>query len=470
MSASEPRQQRLRQRARQALRPSSPPTHQISLPGHRDAVEERTARAVLDLALRVGAAMLSTGAASADVTAAVLRLAAGHGVTSLQVDVTFTSITLSADRGDDEDPLTLVRVVPLRSADYSRLHELHALVRDASAGEVAVDDARARLDRLARAPHPYRRWVVTLALAVLAAAVCALLGGGWEMLLLTAATTATIDRLLRVLDRRGLPAFFQQAVGAAVPTLVAMGALVVISYTPVTVQGFPPSLIVATGIVVLLAGLGLVGAAQDAIDGYYVTAGARGYEVLLMTVGIVAGVLAVLDVADRFGVPLAISEVPGIDAPPPVQLAAAATVAGAWSVAAYARPKAIAVSAAGGATAWLVVILGTGAGLGPAVSSGLGAAVVGLGAQAVAERLRVPTLAVTMSGVVPLLPGLALYTAMFQLSQAQVTDGLASLVQALAVGIALAAGVSLGAFLGRPLRKSDRWSRRALRRSAGGRQ
>lgn len=470
MSTSEPRP-RIGERARQALRPTTPPTHQIALPGHRDAVEDRHARAVLDLALRVGAAMLSTGAASADVTAAVLRLTASYGLTSVQADLTFTSITLSVDRGDDEDPLTLLRVVPMRSSDYSRLHELHSLVREAATRRISVSQARTRLDRIARAPHPYRRWVVTLALATLAASVCALLGGGWPMLLLTAATTAVIDRLLRALDRIGLPGFFQQAVGAAVPTLVAMGMLVLISFSGLTVERFPPSLVVATGIVVLLAGLGLVGAAQDAIDGYYVTAGARGYEVLMMTLGIVAGVLAVLDVADRFGVPLAISDVPGIAAPYPLQLLAAATVAGAWSVASYARPKAILVAAAGGALAWGVLVAGLGAGLGPGVSSGLGAAVVGLVAQAVAERLRVPTLAVIMSGVVPLLPGLALYTAMFQLSQQQVPAGTESLVRALAIGIALAAGVSLGTFLGRPLRReTDRWSKRALRRSAGSRQ
>jgi uncharacterized membrane protein YjjP (DUF1212 family) len=452
------------------LQPSSPPTRPISLPGGRDAVEERFARGVLDLALRVGEAMLATGAPAADVTAAVLRLCAAFGVRSVQVDLTFTSLTLSLSRGEDDDPLTLMRVVQVRASDYTRLDGLQALVRDAAAGLLTLREARERLERLVSAPHPYRRWVVTAALGVLAASATALIGGGWAMLLISGLTTATIDRLLRWLSLRGLPAFFQQAVGAAVPTLVAMALLTLVEYTGLSPEQFRPSLVVAAGIIVLLAGLGLVGAAQDAIDGYYVTAGGRGYEVLLLTLGIVVGVLGVLDLASRVGVPLQIREVPTVDAPAVVQVAAAAAVAGAWAVAAYARPRAVAVSALGGAIAWVTLSTGLALGLGPGVSSAVAAGLVGVLAQAVAEPLRVPTLAIQMSGVVPLLPGLTLYRSMFEISQAQVSAGLGTLVAALSIGIGLASGVSAGTFLGRPLRSEmDRWNARALRRATAGR-
>ena len=50
------------------------------------------------------------------------------------------------------------------------------------------------------------------------------------------------------------------------------------------------SLVVAAGIVVLLAGMSLVSAAQDAINGFPVTAGARAFELVTLTIGIVVGI------------------------------------------------------------------------------------------------------------------------------------------------------------------------------------
>ena len=46
--------------------------------------------------------------------------------------------------------------------------------------------------------------------------------------------------------------------------------------------------------------------------------------------------------------------------------------------------------------------------------------------------------------------------------------GMATLLQAAGIGMGLAAGVSLGTFVARPMvTELDRWQRRALRRSTG---
>jgi uncharacterized membrane protein YjjP (DUF1212 family) len=423
------------------------------------------------VALRVAEALLSTGASAADVTATVLRLTHAYRLTSCHVDVTFTSVTVSYHRGEENDPMTVMRIVRVRSADYSRLEGLHTLVRDAAGGTLGVEPARARLDGLVAAPRPYRRWVVTLALACMAAAVAALLGGDWRMMALSAATTAVIDRVQRRLGQWGLPAFFSQAAGAAIPTLVAVGLIALRAATDTGTQSLQPSLVVASGIIVLLAGLSFVGAAQDAIDGYYVTAGARGFEVLLMTLGIVVGIAGVLDLARRSGVPLEIATATGLSQSLVVQVVAATAVSGCFAVSAYARPRAVLVAAAAGGLAWVVLVVAGRLGLGVAVASALAAAVVGMLAQSTAERLRVPALAVSVSGIVPLLPGLMLYRAMFELVEPSVSDpvtGFTTLLDAAGIGLGLAAGVSLGTFAARPLRTEiDRWHRRALRRSPG---
>jgi hypothetical protein len=102
-----------------------------------------------------------------------------------------------------------------------------------------------------------------------------------------------------VLNRRSLPLFFQQSAGAALAT----GVAVLLLAWDVDVRS---SLAVAAGIVVLLAGLSLVGVAEDAISNSPVTAAARAFEVLTLTAGIVVGIAGVLDVARRADLPLAV--------------------------------------------------------------------------------------------------------------------------------------------------------------------
>ena len=47
----------------------------------------------------------------------------------------------------------------------------------------------------------------------------------------------------------------------------------------------------------LLSGIGFMGAIQDALSGFYLTAGARIIEALLATAGLIAGVSAGLSLA-----------------------------------------------------------------------------------------------------------------------------------------------------------------------------
>ena len=85
----------LRDRAERAVRGSGPPTDSFALWQGADGVNQRTARAVIDLAMRVGETLLSTGASASDVVATVLRLTDAYGLRSVHVDVTFTSISVS---------------------------------------------------------------------------------------------------------------------------------------------------------------------------------------------------------------------------------------------------------------------------------------------------------------------------------------------------------------------------------------
>ncbi len=447
------------ERARRAVSGTGPPTEPLALRARTSGVDIATARSALSLALRIGESMMAVGASAADVTAGALRVAAAYGLTDCQVDMTFTSLTIGYDP-DDVPPLVLMRIVRPRGVDYTRLQGIADLTAQVTAGQLGLEEAHRGLDDVLSAPNPYRRPIHALGWSGVAACVAFLLGGDWVVALVAAVTTAVVERTIRALNRRGLPVFFQQAAGAAIAT----GAAVLLV---VTGTGIRASLVVAAGIVVLLAGLSLVGAAEDAISGFPVTAAARAFEVVTLTTGIVVGIAAVLDVAQRFRLPLQVVDPATVAVPFVVSLAAAAAMGGSWALASFAGSRAVGVAVVAGAVAWGTASTAGLLGAGPAVGAAAAAVVVGLGGEALGDRWGVPALLVAVCGIVPLLPGLAIYRGLFAVVvDGDVPGGTAGLVGAAAVGLALAAGVVLGRYLGRPLGgRTDRFERRVRGRA-----
>ncbi len=123
------------------------------------------------------------------------------------------------------------------------------------------------------------------------------LGGSPLVCLLAFLAACAIDRTQRVMSRHRIPSFYLQAAGGFVATLIAVAA----AATPLEVN---PSRVVTAGIVMLLAGIGLMGATQDAMTGFPVTASARLLDAMLDTAGIIAGVAAGLTFGDVLGVGL----------------------------------------------------------------------------------------------------------------------------------------------------------------------
>ncbi|WP_432495736.1 threonine/serine exporter family protein [Kineococcus auxinigenes] len=428
------------------------------------ALQQQQALEALRALTRMAEALLSCGASAADVTALTLRAAAGAGLHHTQVDITFTAVVV-ATAGADGFPLTDVRVVHVRGTDYSRLAALYELAHEAGTG---LDPAEldTRLRRLLSSRRPYRGAVASMGAVGLAVSVAVVLGGGWPVAAAAAATTAALQALLFVLNRRGLPAFFQQVAGAALATCVALGLLMWQEHLPSWIGVLPPSLVVGSGIVVLLAGLSLVGSAEDAISGFYVTAGARAFETVVLTAGLVLGIALVLDLGQRAGVTLTLTFAPTETPPVLVQVLAGAAAALAWAVSGYADARAVGLAALAGGTASAVAAAATAAGTGPVAAAGVAALLVGLLAEGTAWRWRVPGLVVSVCGIVPLLPGLATYRAIFTLVGGGTSAGLGMLVEALGTALALAAGVTFGEFCSTPLRREFDRVERLVRRRA----
>ena len=410
--------------------------------------ETREIYKTLDLALRVGELLLSSGAGAADVSATMLSVAHGCGLRGVSADVTFTSLRLSYQASMDEPALIQMRQVTHRDIDYEDLTMVDILVNDLLSGSIDRDEARNQLARIVSSGHRLPRYAVTLGFGLIGAGVGLLLGGDWIVIAIAGLAAVGVDLLQRAMSRRRLPSFYQQVAGGMLATLVAVGSVAL--HIPVE-----PSLVVTACIIMLLAGINFMGAIQDALTGFPLTAGARILEALLATAGVIAGVSGGITLGGMMGVDLGRLD-PGYASwgALPWMTLGAGVCAGAFAFASYAPIRAVVPIGLIGALAELIFYVSQDRDFGRAWGSAIAAVAIGLVSYSVATWVRVPPLVVVVSAIVPLLPGLSIYRGLSLLAGGG--NGILSLVGAAATAIALASGVILGEYFAQPLRREAR--------------
>lgn len=407
---------------------------------------------VLNLSLEIGGILLSSGEGAADTVAQVQSVAAAFGLPGASVEITFTSLSIGVNRRRGRPPVSVMHVVQYRTVDMTRMTRVGRLIDLIVRRRVTLPQAADEVEAIKAAGHPHSFALAVFGWAMLGCAIVIQLGGSPLAGLVSMVSTAAIMVVNRFLDRRRLPAFFQQVVGGYIAAAWAVGSYFVLSDRFV---GVNPSQLVAAGIIVLLAGLTLVGAIEDAITGFPVTSAGRGVETLILTGGVLGGITIALAVLSRLGF-----------APPPIDpsivgnaavattvLAAAVGAAG-FAVASYATVRATVMSAAVGAIGMCIYLVVDHFELGAVVGAGLAAIAMGLIGGVLARVAVIPPLVVTVAGITPLLPGLSVYRGLAAMTSDQTGIGLGLLFQALAVAVALAAGIVFGEWITRTLRRS----------------
>lgn len=156
----------------------------------------------MDLALRIGEVLLSSGAGAADVRAQMENVARSCGLRGFAVDVTFTELAMSHQPRPDEPALIQLRQVRYRQTDFGHLTRVDHLVRDLGAGRITRDAARA-LNRITSSGVP--------ALVIVTAAVVPLLPG------------LSIYRALAEFSRGGTSALVSMATAVAIAIALSSG-------------------------------------------------------------------------------------------------------------------------------------------------------------------------------------------------------------------------------------------------------
>ncbi|MDF8266359.1 threonine/serine exporter family protein [Luteipulveratus flavus] len=442
---------------------------------------EAETRKRLDLAVRVGELLLRCGAGTRDVESSVVAVAAAAGVRRVEVDITNQSLLVQCPTSAGA-PVTLLRVVRSSSRDFARLTAVHQLVDRLVSTPFDLDSAVHDLKQIQREPRLYPRWLVMLGYGGLAGGVATLLGGGSVAIVVAVLSSLAIDVLGRYLKARGLPAFYVAGAGGAAATVLAWAAYVLTRSLPgpdMSETGF--AVAVSAGIVVLLPSRTLVAAVEDAITGYPVTGAGRMLTVVLTAAGIIVGVAAGLQITLRVdsALDLGLSTPQRLnlsDVQPQIVLAFAGGAVGAMSAALTmrSRPRMLLPTAGLGLGA-VAVSQGLSRLVDVGTTTAVGAAAVGVGVigRLLALRLGAPALVMVVPAVSPLLPGLRIFRGMYETiagsavgahAVASPAAGVATLVGAAAVALAISTGVVLGDVLSAPFDRPIVQRRRARRR------
>lgn len=424
--------------------------------------------AALELAARIGEILLSSGTANGDTKTQIHAVTSAYGLHYTHVDITMNTITLHTSIGTTRrTPVNVFRVVRNMTTDFSKLSEVDRLIRSIQAGATPPEVAEKILDEITSTPASYGIITSILGWGLFGGSISVMLGGGFLVALTATLTSMLLMGVNAVLARHRLPQFFQNVLGGFIATVPAA-----IMYAVALEQGIAisPSQIIASGIIVLLAGLTLVQSLQDGITGAPVTASARFFETLLQTGAIVAGVAIGIQSSGLLGISL-----PPLEtiAPANIQSAAVQTVcaglaSAGFAIACYAEWSSVWVSGLTGlAGAIFYNLVFIPAAFGEVFSAAASATVIGLAGGLMARRFLIPPLITAIAGITPMLPGLSVYRGMYASLNEQMLVGFTNLALALATACALAAGVVLGEWIARRIRRPRKFNPYRAFRAAG---
>lgn len=409
----------------------------------------------LRLAMTIAEQLLSMGVAASDVVHMSIGITRVYCARRVHIDVSSTMITVSQDRGNNHEPLTLVRTIIPKDANYQTIQSLQTLSLHIRDKQLPLEEAEQQADKILTKPKSHDAWVVCAAGGVVSAGVVLLYSGSPLVVWLSFLMGFTVTATLRWMSHIGLSTFYSQIIVSFLITLAATG---LVQLSNAYGLGINPTLFVIGGIVLLVAGMMIVGAFQDAIDEFYVTANARLLKVAMATGGIVVGVLGGLYVATKFEVGFPATPDRLTLADTEMQYVGAMLIAAAFALKNHAKIWGTLVAGGVGLFGWWISRLLLSMDIGIVISTGIAAAVIGVMATFVSRFWKIPSMAIIASGIVPLVPGLSLYNGLMGMvnhppGEAEFMIALATLTRAVMIGLAVAAGATLGNMVGRPLRR-----------------
>ena len=400
--------------------------------------------------------LLSMGMPAHSMVNLALNITDAYCKRKVHIDISYTQITLSQDRGVDHEPLTLIRTISPRETNYRLMQQLQDLSTRIAKHRITLDNAETQLDAILAQVPRYHQWIIYMASGGVSAGSALLYSASPPIIFLAFLAGTSTAWLLAKLSKIALPAFFTQIIAAFTVTVFTAGLTWLVHQGYVDFLGsINPTIITIAGIIVLFAGMAIVGAFQDAIDEYYVTAGARLLRVAMMTMGIVVGVAMGLYTSGRLGVSFALTPDRLTFAETSYQYLGALIISASFALGNHTRPAGVVATGLIGLAGYYVFLASDNLGLSAVAAYAFAGVIVGFVATLMSRVWHMPSLAIVNAGIVPLVPGLTLYNGLMALVNPQLASGGTDLLlRAILISVAIAAGASFGVLVGRPTRHS----------------
>ena len=429
--------------------------------------EKEYARDTLNFTLRLAEAMFHYGADAMDVDSAIIAVSSAYGLDSVEVDITNQSVTINYTSDPDiymesriskrnanaEERFThtLVRVVRSSTENYEALSEVYGLIYKITRGGMTLEIADLKLSQITHRPKPFPPLVVWAANLACAGTLTAALGASFATALSAVIIFIPVYLLIQWLSSIGIPAFFRMAASAGLMTFLAIwlggeGSILSVLQR----QGEPISapLVVAAGMIMFLPTPRLVGAVQDAINGFPVTAAGRFVSTGMSFLGLVVGIATAVSAINIFNGPTLDIEQLRFEPTTPLVASFFFLIATA-TFAITLQTKLVKVG-------WLMLITSCGLAAyysyelfaGPSTGRGptaCAAVVIGALSTYFAYRLHVPQAIFSIPAITFLLPGLSFFRGMYLLTvETDVILGMQNMITAVSIVVAMASGVALG--------------------------
>ncbi|WP_246043546.1 threonine/serine ThrE exporter family protein [Rarobacter incanus] len=387
-------------------------------------------------ALRAGRLMLAAGCGSYRVRSAMNHTAKALGLDRVESQVSVTDITATAWKGEIfRTEVVQGRGIGVNSARIVELENYTSNLTDAT-----VEEVDQFLDEVEARPHLYSTFV-SGAFSGLACAGFAFLNKGGAIECAIVFVAAMLGHIVRrvMLERRFnqfAVTLFAGLVAASAYLLVARGLYSAGVLADVHASGY------VSAVLFLVPGFPLITAALD-LSRMDFTAGISrlAYALMLLT----CAAISVWVVSALFGLAPNESVLPHM---PWQLLLALRVIASALAAFGFAilfnSPVRLALWAALiGAIANSVRLEAFDAGMIAQAAAGIGGLLVGILANIIAPRIKVPRLTLCVPAVVIMVPGAAVYRAIYYLNDSQTLEAMAWGVQAAFVVLALAIGLML---------------------------
>lgn len=262
-------------------------TDKIFMKRQLDSVTD--VKKVVDLALEAGRILLKNGAEIFRVDETITRICRRFHVEYVDTFILSHAIFVSAENGMEE-AYTKVKQVPLSSTHLGIVAEVNALSREISAGNVGVEEAYHRLEKIDNMP-PVRGYLQVLAAGMGSGVFGYLLGASVTESIIAFFIGCILYIWVLKAKKHNMSKIIVNIVGGVIITVLAILALHLPFLGNIKMDGM-----IIGSIMPLVPGLAFVNAIRDIADSDFLSGTVRMIDALLVFVCISVGVGATLSV------------------------------------------------------------------------------------------------------------------------------------------------------------------------------